>query len=115
MPNLVENIQITSVKPNSSFISSELARRKANGYLTANVSLFIKADEPMLIPGMPVRWRMTTFLRLRGYGRVATVGFIDIDAGTGEVFPLSDPQIAEMKGRAEDAAASLEFSAAATS
>jgi hypothetical protein len=109
---LVENI---SSQSNGLYISADSARRKANGYLTASVSLFVKADNPLFIPAAPPRWRMTTFLRLRGHGRVATIGFIDVNAQTREVVALTETQIEEMKGRAQDAVASIEFSTAAAS
>ena len=108
---------VTNTNGNSSvpYITADAARRKANGYLTAYVSLFIKAGSSIFIPGEIPLWRMTTFLRLRGHGWVATVGFIEVNALTREVVPLTPEQITEMKGRAHDAVASIEFSTAAVS
>lgn len=88
-------------------VSPDIARRRANGYLGMNVAMSILAGEPALVPSNPPVWRMTANLHLPEFGFVATVGFIEIDAVTGKVLPLSFEQITTMQDRADVIAARL--------
>lgn len=81
-------------------IPPEVARRRVNGYLGLEVALFMTGDEPMLILGERPIWRVPTSLRLRGFGKVAAVGAVDVDAVTGQVLPLSEDQINKMRAYA---------------
>jgi hypothetical protein len=76
----------------------------ANGYLADQVSLFAKADRPVWVAGTRPVWRATTYLRLRGQGRVCDLGTLDVDAQTGEVIPLTNQQRQAMRKRVHDAA-----------
>jgi hypothetical protein len=80
------------------------AQITANGYLTNHVSLFAKADRPMLVEGKRPVWRSTVFLRLRGQGRVWDLGTIEVDAQTGKVIALTNQQLQTMRKRVQDAA-----------
>ena len=85
-------------------ISPDVARRRAGGYLSREVALFLIAGEPELILGERVLWRVPTILRLRGLGEIAVVGSINIDALSGEPIPLSPEQIDTIRERANDLA-----------
>ncbi|HRJ40692.1 MAG: hypothetical protein KJZ86_06260 [Caldilineaceae bacterium] len=89
-------------------VSPDSARRRANGYLGRYVAMSIQADDPVLVWGKRLVWRMQMHLSLRGLGRVATVGTVDVDAQTRDVIPLSANQIASLQERAN--AIALRFS-----
>jgi len=88
-------------------VSPDLARRRANGYLAREVALFIVAGEPMLILSDHPYWRLPTILRLRGFGNLAEVGVIDVDARTGKVQLLAEDEIRAIRERAHDLATRL--------
>jgi hypothetical protein len=44
---------------------------------------------------------MPVWLHLRGFGQVATLGLLDVDAATGEVMPMSPVKIKEMQEKAD--------------
>jgi hypothetical protein len=88
-------------------VSPDSARRRANGYLARYVALAMEAGEPMLAWGERPRWRMPVYLHLRGFGQVAKLGEIEVDAMTREVIPLSKDQITEMQDRADAIASRL--------
>lgn len=81
-------------------VSPDSARRKANGYLGRHVAMSIQADDPILVWGKRLVWRMQMYLSLRGLGRVATLGTVDVDAQTREVIPLSVNEITTLQERA---------------
>ena len=88
-------------------VSPDSARQRANGYLARYVALAMEAGEPALVWGKTPVWRMPIYLTLRGWGHVATIGEIDVDALTREIFPLSSQLITEMQDRADAIAARL--------
>ncbi len=88
-------------------IPPDTARRRANGYFAQEVALFIIAGEPVLALGDTSVWRIPAILRLRGFGEVAAVGSIDINAHTGEPLPLSKEQITDIRKRANELATRL--------
>jgi hypothetical protein len=88
-------------------VSPDLARRRANSYLAREVALFVIAGEPMLILGNHPRWRLPTILRLRGFGNLAEVGAVDVDAQTGKVVSLTEDEIRVIRERAHDIAGRL--------
>lgn len=88
-------------------VSPDSARRRANGYLARYVALAIEASDPVLVWGQKPVWRMAVYLTLRGWGQVAKLGEIDVNALTREVLPLSNPQITEMQDRADAIATRL--------
>jgi hypothetical protein len=81
-------------------VSPDLARRRAKGYLSREVALAFRPGEPVLVWGSRPVWRMTIHLFLRGYGQVAELGVVEVDAISGEVIPLAPAQIAAMQGQA---------------
>ncbi|MCL4863630.1 MAG: hypothetical protein KJZ93_29765 [Caldilineaceae bacterium] len=88
-------------------VSPDAARRRANGYLARYVALAIEASEPVLIWGDHPVWRMSVYLCLPGYGQVAKLGEIEVDALTRQVFSLSQATITEMQERADAIASRL--------
>lgn len=92
-------------------VSPDSARRRANGYLGRHVAMSIQADDPVLVWGKRLVWRMQMHLSLRGLGRVATVGTVDVDAQTRDVIPLSASEIINLQERAN--AIALRFTPAA--
>jgi hypothetical protein len=69
--------------------------------------MFIIAGEPMLILGEHPYWKVPAILRLRGFGKLAEVGILYVDAQTGQVKPLSEDEIQAIRERAHDIAARL--------
>ena len=96
-------------------VSPTLARRRAKGYLTAEVALVFRPGDPMLIWGQRRVWRMPVYLHLRGFGPVAVLGTIDVDAMTGDVVMLDPTETAAMQERADEIAAHFAPSPAAAS
>lgn len=96
-------------------ISPTLARQRASGYLAREVALFVTAGEPLLILDEQPRWQAPVILRLRGYGNLAEVGQIEVDARTGQVTPLTEVEIAQIRKQAHDIAARFTSSPAAAS
>lgn len=88
-------------------VSPDSARRRANGYLARYVGLSIEAGDPALVWGQKPAWRMPVYLTLWGWGQVAKLGELAVDALTREVLPLSSIQIKEMQDRADAIAARL--------
>lgn len=88
-------------------VSPDAARRRANGYLARYVALAMEASDPVLVWGQKPVWRMAVYLTLRGWGQVAKLGEIDVNALTREVLPLSNTQITEMQDRADAIATRL--------
>lgn len=82
------------------YILAEYARRKTNGYLSREVSLFCGATDDVLIPLDPAIWQFAIRFKLPRYGELRILGTIDVDARSGQVFPLSSQQIEQMKARA---------------
>jgi len=88
-------------------VSPDSARRRANGYLARYVGLAMEAGDPALVWGQKPVWRMSVYLTLRGWGQVAKLGELDVDALTREILPFSCNQITEMGERADAIAARL--------
>ncbi len=71
------------------------------------------AHNPRLVVGEPVVWRFDVDLSLPNFGRVATMGEIDVDASTAEVLPFSSNEIDAMLKAANALAARFSSSTAA--
>ncbi len=90
------------------------AKIKVNAYMGGYVAFYATSDgQPVLLSGDPPIWRVETVLRLRQYGKVANLGFLDVNAITAEVVPLSDTEIQNRQKRAEDAAIIAKYATAA--
>lgn len=88
-------------------VSPDSARRRANGYLARYIALAMEAGEPTLVWGKRPMWQMPIYLSLRGWGQVAKLGVIDVDALTRDVIELTHAQIIEIQDRADAIASRL--------
>ena len=96
-------------------VSPDAARQRANGYLGHNVAMAIQASDPVLVWGERPLWRLQVNLYLRGFGQVANLGTLDVDATTREVLPLSEAAITDLRTRANAIALRLTPAAAPAS
>jgi hypothetical protein len=95
------------------YILPYLAKVKVSGYLGNYVAFFARAEgRPRWIAGNPPRWQVNTALCLRDHGKVCELGTIEVNALTGEVFPLTADQIQAMQRQARDAATRAKRSSA---
>ena len=67
----------------------------------------MEAGEPTRVWGERPIWRMPIYLSLRGWGQVAKLGAVDVDALTREVLELTHEQIIEIQDRADAIASRL--------
>lgn len=89
-------------------VSPDEARRRANGYLSRYVAMALQASEPRLILGdRDPMWRLSMDLILRPIGKVASLGYIEVDAQTREVTPLSPADIEVIHAKVNAIATSL--------
>jgi hypothetical protein len=88
-------------------VSPDAARQRANGYLGRYVSTSIQASDPILIWGERLVWRLQVNLYLRGHGKIANLGTLDVDASTREVIPLDEDTINDLCVRANAIVARL--------
>jgi hypothetical protein len=100
-------LKVDTRLPGEITIPPDKARRQANGYFAQEIALFIIAGEPVLVLADTSVWRIPAVLRLRGFGEVATIGSIDINAHNGELIPLSKEQIQQIRRRANELATRL--------
>jgi hypothetical protein len=96
-------------------VAPGIARRHAKGYLTCEVGMAMRPGDPALVWSERPVWRIPIYLFLRGYGQVAALGEIDVDATTGQVIPLSGAQISAIQDRADELASRLTPAADPTS
>lgn len=66
-------------------ISAAEAQHKVHGWLRDEVSSNIGADLPVLVVDERPVWRVNAWLSSPRYGRVGTVGSIDVDVESGEL------------------------------
>ena len=83
------------------YVLAEYARRKANGYLSMEVSLFCYATDGVLIPLVRPLWQFAIRFGLPRLGELGLLGMLDLDAQTGDPLPLSTEQIERMRVRAD--------------
>lgn len=99
-------------KDEAGFILPYLAKIRVNGYLTDMVTMFAAAEgEPIWLAGHEPCWRVPFALQIRGHGGVTHLGYIDVNAVTGVVIPLTEAQTLSIQKRADYVAASLPRSA----
>ncbi|MEM7535812.1 MAG: hypothetical protein AAF639_26775 [Chloroflexota bacterium] len=73
-------------------ITSDDARRKANGYLSRSVSTGYSAKDPELLQQDKLKWQVLVTYKLAGLEPVC-IEFLDIDAETGEVTPFTEEEV----------------------
>lgn len=83
------------------YVLAEYARRKADSYLGAEVSLFYSATHGVFIPLNYPIWQFAIQVRLPRLGLLGIMGTLDVDAQTGEVIPLTGQQIKQIRERAD--------------
>lgn len=85
-------------------VTAEEARRKVQRWLVDEVSLLLGADEPTLVVGDRVVWRVPAWLGLPHTGRIGVVGTVEVDVTTGEM--TNSPACkADLERRSEELAA----------
>lgn len=84
-------------------VKPEEARRTANAYLGLEVSMALRASNPMLMLGgqRPV-WRLFIDLHWYKQGKIATLGTLDVDASNDKVISLSNHEIENLRNKAND-------------
>ncbi|MEM7532957.1 MAG: hypothetical protein AAF639_12330 [Chloroflexota bacterium] len=80
-------------------ITADDARRKANGYLSHYVSTGYSAKDPKLPRQDKLIWQMLVIYKTPGLSPVR-MGFLDIDAETGDVAPFTEEEIQLIRSRA---------------
>lgn len=66
-------------------VTAAEARRKVNSWVHEYVSYMMRAEEPTLVIGERVVWRVPTVLTSSQVGRVGVVGHVDVEVRTGEM------------------------------
>lgn len=90
-----------SVHIQAEVLSAEAIRREANYWLLENVGNMLRADNPELVLGDQLVWRIDIVLTTPTRGQVGVVGRLELDAITGEV--LADQTLTEeLTPRAHD-------------
>ena len=82
-----------SVHIHAEVLSANATRREANTWLLENVGNLLRADNPELVLGEQLVWRIDIVLTSPTRGQVGVVGRIELDAITGEA--LADETLAE--------------------
>jgi hypothetical protein len=80
------------------YVLAEYARRQASSYLGEQLSMFYKGVDPVFIPGDPAVWQVTIVFKRYTVGPF-TLGVLDVDATTGEPFPLPKRQLNRTRER----------------
>jgi hypothetical protein len=80
------------------YVLGEYARRQVSSYLDEHISLFYEGADPVLVPGEPPVWQVTISFKQYHLGPF-TLGVMDVDARTGEPFPLTSKQIKRIRER----------------
>ncbi len=87
-------------RDNRGYILSSHAKVKVTGYVAEQIAFFAPAeDQPQWVKGALPLWCVATTLRLRGQGRVCDLGFVDVNALTGDVTALSEEEIINRQKR----------------
>ena len=96
-------------------ISPTEAKRKANNYLSRDISTGIYADDPVLIWGDTPRWRLALSLRIPTIETTEIPGAIEVNALTGDIIALSTDKLKLILDMANDIAQRLTLAAAPAS
>jgi hypothetical protein len=92
------------------------AKVKATAYAAEHITFFARAEgQPTWVTGTPPCWRVTITLNLRGSDRACALGFVEVNAVTGEVLPLTPEEITHQQKRAHHTAEAITRSAATAS
>lgn len=77
----------------SALMDPHIARRKANGWLVSNVGSVLAQQPELGQENGRLLWRFKAFLATKGQPLRGPVGFVEIDAYTGEI--LADEKTAQ--------------------
>jgi hypothetical protein len=88
-----DRLQI-SVHIQAEVLSAEAARRKANYWLLENIGNLLRAENPELVLGDRLVWRMDIALTSPDRGSLGLIGRLEIDASSGEI--LAGKALAEV-------------------
>jgi len=84
-------------------VSPDSARRCVNGYLGMHVSMALEGADPILVLDEHTpRWRVALNLIWPGLGFTSTLGYIDVDARTREIVPLTNEKIREIRDNVDE-------------
>lgn len=83
------------------YVLGEYARRRADAYLSMEVSLFYSAVEGIFVPLARPIWQFLIEVQLPRLGILGRLGTLDVDAQTGDVIPLTHKQIQQIRERAD--------------
>ena len=87
-------------------ITAATARRKVNRFVLDEISYLMGGEQPTLIETDRLIWRVPVVLTYPTHGVVGQVGFIDVDAGSGELL-LTPETVEEITHNARALAARL--------
>jgi hypothetical protein len=96
--NKVDRLQI-NIHLQAEIISAEAARREVNFWLLENIGNLLRAENPELVVGDRLVWRLDIVLTSPTRGRVGPVGRVEIEATTGEVL-ADETLVKELSPRA---------------
>lgn len=74
-------------------ISAEEAKRNVARWLRRDVSHLLGADEPVLVIGKQVRWRVPTHFSLPHVGVLGQTGEVYVDALSGELLDQTESRV----------------------
>jgi hypothetical protein len=84
--------------------SAQAARRIAGRFLADEMGYLLRGGEPTLAVSEHICWRVPVVLAFPATGPVGTVGTVDVDVETGQLY-ITPERIAELTRNAQDLAA----------
>ncbi len=100
------------IVPSRVCITAETARRRVNRFILDEISYLMGSEQPTLIETDELIWRVPVFLTYPTHGVVGQVGFVDVDAESGELL-LTPDTIKDIKRNAHTLATRLSSEATA--
>lgn len=82
-------------------IAAETIRRRANVWLLENIGNLLRAETPELILGAPLIWRLMIVLTSPTQGMLGWLGYLEVEATTGEILTNKDHLLQEVLPRAQ--------------
>jgi hypothetical protein len=80
--------------------SAYAARRKVSRFAADEISMFMRGGDPTLAVAERLCWRVPVMLTLPGHGNLGSVGAIDVDVETGQLY-ITPQLLVEIRQRAE--------------
>jgi hypothetical protein len=71
-------------------ITAQEAHYKVRWWLRENISMLVDADPPTLVIGTQTMWRVPAYIAFPSAGKFSDIGFVQVDATTGELLNLED-------------------------